>query len=226
MPIDTHYLVATPEGIQLTLSPAGPIPRMLAWVIDLLIRTSFLSAIYFVLWYFDHMGIGLFLIITFSLEWFYPVFFEVLRHGQTPGKRVMGIYVSHVNAIPVNLSSSIIRNFLRVVDFLPFMYGFALVSMLLNKKFQRLGDLVANTVVLYQDTPNKTISLADVKPVQPPISLSLAEQQAIIAYAQRSDSLSEERANELATTTGSLLEPHHSPHATLKGMGAWLAGIR
>lgn len=46
------------------------------------------------------------------------------------------------------LRLSIIRNLLRAVDFLPLMYGFGLASMLLNKRFQRLGDLAANTVVL------------------------------------------------------------------------------
>ena len=44
-----------------------------------------------------------------------------------------------------------IRNLLRTVDFLPLFYGFGLVSMLLSKRFQRLGDMAAGTLASLQN---------------------------------------------------------------------------
>lgn len=94
----------------------------------------------------------------FLLEWFYPIIFEVYRQGQTPGKKVMAIKVLQDNGIPVGWPTSLIRNLLRAVDFLPMMYGFGVVSMLIARNFRRLGDLAAGTLVVYvEPTGQKSI---------------------------------------------------------------------
>jgi uncharacterized RDD family membrane protein YckC len=141
----------TPEGIDLGLRVAGPISRALAWIIDAFIRYSVLFALSTVLASLLSFGMGLFLILLFLLEWFYPVVFEVVR-GATPGKKAMGLLVVHDNGTPVGWSASMIRNLLRSVDFLPFFYCAGLISILLNSRFKRLGDLAAGTLVVYAAT--------------------------------------------------------------------------
>ena len=91
------------------------------------------------------------------LEWFYPVVFELSRSGATPGKSVVGIKVVMDNGLPVTPAASFTRNLLRVADFLPFLFGAAIVSMLLRQDSKRLGDLAAATIVVHQPRrPPKT----------------------------------------------------------------------
>jgi len=134
----------------------------------------------------------------FILEWFYPVLFEVYRQGATPGKRAMKIKVLHELGTPVDWSASMIRNLLRAVDFLPFLYGFGFMSMLINKDFKRIGDLAAGTVVVYEDEKVKTLNLPNESPQAMSIALPLEEQQAIIKFAERAQKLPPGRAIELA----------------------------
>ncbi len=96
---------------------------------------------------------GSYLIGLFALLWFYPVYFEVRAHGQTPGKRFMGLRVLQENGTPVGWSASVLRNFLLVADFLPVLYLAALISMISDSSFRRLGDLAAGTLVVYADPP-------------------------------------------------------------------------
>jgi uncharacterized RDD family membrane protein YckC len=207
MMLDTTRPVETPEGIELALRVAGPVVRALAWAIDFGIRILF----YIVLWFFliklEDLGIGLLLISIFVLEWFYPVLFEVYRHGATPGKRAMKIKVLHESGTPVDWSASMIRNLLRAIDFMPFLYGFGLIAMLINKDFKRIGDLAAGTVVVYEEKipplnfkkgNKKERAWGDEPPLAMPVALPLEEQQAIINFADRAQQLPQERAIELA----------------------------
>jgi hypothetical protein len=172
------------------------------------------------------MGLGLFAIITFLVEWFYPVFFELFRQGQTPGKKMMGIYVAQENATPISPASSLIRNLLRFVDMLPVMYGFGLAAMLLNRRFQRLGDIAASTVVLYQAEDTTLNDKIDIDPQQPPVSFTLKEQQALISFTHRHNRLTKDRAEELALLTESVVENQPDPANYLFGIGSWLLGKR
>ena len=180
MRLDTTYTVNTPEGIALQLSPAGPVPRLLAWVVDLLLRTVVNVVLFALLATLGKTGIGIALILAFLLEWFYPVYFELRHHGQTPGKKMLAIYVAQADASPVTPSASLLRNLLRVVDFLPLLYGFGFVSMMLNGRFQRLGDLAADTVVLHKVRHATYHPILAAAPIRPDIALTLLEQQAII----------------------------------------------
>tara|TARA_A100001037_G_scaffold194418_1_gene173983 strand:+ start:446 stop:1135 length:690 start_codon:yes stop_codon:yes gene_type:complete len=196
--LDTAYSIETPEGVNLTISIAGPVVRFLAWCIDFLIRTVIYILLIMVLPQFGEFGMGVFLLALFLAEWFYPVLFEVYNRGQTPGKRSMNIRVLNDTGLPVNWSTSLIRNLLRSVDFLPVLYGFGLVSMLLTSDFKRLGDLAAGTVVAYADPPKPEVELPEATPRPPSIALRLAEQRAVLDYAERAPMLSEARADELA----------------------------
>jgi uncharacterized RDD family membrane protein YckC len=205
--LDTTRSIETPEGIELALRVAGPIVRAIAWSIDLGIRIIIYIILAILFGQLGEFGKGLLLLSIFFLEWFYPVFFEIYKQGASPGKSTMRIKVLHESGTPVDWSASMIRNLLRAVDFLPFLYGFGLISMIMNKDFKRLGDLAAGTVVVYEDynstqlpfsKKKKTDQFPDVTPKAMPIVLPLEEQEAIINFAQRAQHLSKERAIELA----------------------------
>jgi hypothetical protein len=70
-------------------------------------------------------------------------------NGQTPGKYMVGLRVLSDTGEPINGMQATLRNLLRAADlFLPLA---GLVVMSLNKKFQRLGDIVAGTIVVIED---------------------------------------------------------------------------
>jgi uncharacterized RDD family membrane protein YckC len=228
--LDTTREIEVPEGVELTLAVAGLVSRALAFMIDLAIRWIGLATVSGILAYLGNFGSGLFLILVFVVEWFYPVLFEVFNQGQTIGKKSMGIMVINDDGTPIDWSSSIVRNLLRFADFLPVLFGFGVVSMLVNKDFKRLGDLAAGTVVVHKRRLNKTTSNFDQDGLSPKLPLTLAEQSAIISYAERSDRMSPSRAAELGNVLAPWLDqdlikknPDHSS-VTLKRMAKWLRG--
>src|SRR5690348_3313750 len=132
-------------------------------------------------------GGGVVLLTAFFVEWLLPASFEAMWHGQTPGKRAMGLRVLNDDGTPVQWPGALTRNLLRAADFLPVAYGVGLLAMLCNRDFKRLGDLAAATVVVYE--PEKraaTRKLAEAPPVPPPFALSLQEQRALLDLAERS----------------------------------------
>lgn len=196
--IDTRRPIETPEGVELGLRVAGPVPRAYAWIIDFLIRTAIYMIFALVLSLLGNLGTGLFLIMIFLLEWFYPVLFEIYKQGATPGKRSLGIKVVNDDGTEVTLQSSLIRNLLRSVDFLPLLYGFGLISMLFNRDFKRLGDFAAGTIVVYQDQIKDSVDIKQEAPRMPPVPLTANEQKAVIQFAERLTQLTPERCSELA----------------------------
>ena len=224
MRLDTVREVETPEGIFLRLRLAGPVIRSLAWFLDSLIRYAFLWALLMVLSMLGLIGVAVSLILLFLLEWFYPVVFELLWDGATPGKRMLGLRVVNDNGTPVDLSASVIRNLLRAADFLPVFYTFGLLSMLLSRDFKRLGDLAAGTVVIYREPEIKAPALPAGPATPPPQSLSGAEGGLLIAFAERSASLSEARRRELAGILAPLTAGAGEPASQLLAQARWLLG--
>ena len=223
--LDTIHAVQTPEGVDLVLRAAGPVPRGLAWAADTLLQGAIALGLSFAFGILGGgFGTGLFLIGLFVLVWFYPVIFEVRAHGQTPGKRMLGLRVVQENGTPVGWSESVLRNFLLVADFLPLFYLAGLLTMFLDSSFRRLGDLAAGTLVVYADAPRVRSAVAgDVTPLAPPFPLTLEEQGAVIAFAEREASLSAERARELAEIPGPL-SASDDPPAKLRAIAAFLVG--
>ncbi len=203
--LDTLRAIPTPEGIELTLKAAGPVARARAWLIDGFVRIAIVTVLQLVLSAFGKVGFGIYLIMYFALEWIYPVLFEVLWQGTTPGKRLCNLRVLHENGTPVGWRASVARNLLRAVDFLPFMYGFAIVTMLMNRNFQRLGDLAAGTIVVHTERVSKARGIPKAEPLANNLALSLSEQRAIIDFAERRAGWSDERAEELARHAAPLM---------------------
>jgi uncharacterized RDD family membrane protein YckC len=225
--LDTLYTAETPEGIALSLRPAGVAPRVLAYMIDLCVRFGIYIGVTMVALPFGGMGTALLLVSIFLLEWFYPVVFELMRGGATPGKRMFGLQVVMDSGLPVTPAASITRNLLRAADFFPLLYGFALVSMLLRRDFKRLGDLAAGTLVVYRDTVALHGELPAAVATAPARALAPREQAAVVAWAGRASRITPARLDELAVLARSVT-PAGAPDATraLLGVAQWLVGHR
>lgn len=205
MILDTRLSLETPEGAVLPLAPAGIGVRIMAFMIDFLIKTVVTMIIYVVLAFLGRMGIGLALILAFLLEWFYSVYFEVWHQGRTPGKKNFRIRVVNDDGSPVTFGPSLLRNLLRVVDFLPLAYVAGCIASISNRQFKRLGDLVAGTLVVYDAEPITQPDF-DIKGRMPvPADFTTDEQRALLAFAERSKRLSPERQSELAAILQPLL---------------------
>lgn len=224
MLLDTTYNIDTPEGVELRLPVAGLAARSLAWLIDALIKFAALMLLSISLQILGDFGTGMFLISMFLLLWFYNVLFEVLNNGATPGKRVLGLRVMTITGTPVGWSGSLIRNLLRPIDVLPGCYAFGCISVLLSKQFQRLGDLAAGTIVVYQTKEQATVSSNNVESIAVRTPLTLDEQQAIVSFGERAATLNSERADELATILQPLLGDVDQER--LRGHAKWLIGGR
>jgi len=196
--LDTLSLIETPEGISLRLRAAGVIPRAAAWAIDFMIRLAILWVLSIPLAFLGSAGIGIYLLVVFFVLWFYSILFEVLRDGQTIGKKAMGLRVINANGTPVTWIASIVRNLMRTVDMMPIGYGFGLAAGLIDKQSRRLGDMVAGTLVVFVDNPPVGSAAPQVPIVHGPVNLTSSEKAAIIAFAERSQQLTPERQRELA----------------------------
>jgi uncharacterized RDD family membrane protein YckC len=196
-PLDTLLSYEVPEGVLLDYRLAGPVVRACAWAIDTAIRGVIYVVLMLVMSLLGGMGMALMLIGFFLIEWFYPVVFE-MRDGATPGKKAMGIQVIQDNGTPVTPSASVIRNFLRTADFLPFLYATGLLTMLANREFKRLGDLAAGTLVVYRELQEKRKTAPQRVASKPPVELSETEQLSLLGFAERGEGLSLGRRQELA----------------------------
>ena len=224
--LDTTRRVATPEGIELTLRLAGPVPRALAWTIDFALRLAVVFVVLMFAPLIGAAGMGIALLTAFLVEWIVPAWFEAAWRGQTPGKRALGLAVLNDDGTPLRWPGALTRNLLRAVDFLPFLYGFGLAAMLMNRDFKRLGDLAAGTVVVYlpeRFVPRQTLQVA---PIVPPVALNLEEQRAVLELAERAGSLTRERFEELAELPTPLVGQLQGERAAMRllGMASHIAG--
>lgn len=227
--LDTRVLVETPEGIDLSAEIVGLTPRALAFTIDFFIRLLILLLLSIPLAMLGNLGWGVYLIVWFALEWWYPVLFEYFMQGQTIGKKQMGIRTVSSKLTPLNFSAAMTRNLLRAADFLPVFYAIGAISIWVSKNKQRLGDLAADTLVVYVDSPRaKDTSAVKFKPITPVFELSSEQRRAFINFALNRGNLSHDRQTELAQVLLSVLpgEAAESPRDYVGGVGAWLLGLR
>ena len=227
--LDTRYRVEIPGGIKLEAQVVGPIPRFFAFAIDLIIRAILIFVLSLASIPFGAFGLGggFFLILLFLIEWFYPVLFEVFNRGQTPGKKMLGISVINDDLTPVTLGTSMVRNLLRTVDFLPLFYLTGLIAMVSNRRFQRLGDMAAGTLVISVRESAKAAAIENIVPLAPAITLLRAEQTSIIEFLHRSKQLSEPRQHELASILDDITHKKYENGVDrLHRIGAWFLGVR
>lgn len=112
--------------------------------------------------------IGVAGLLSFAFLWGYYIFFEMLWNGQSPGKRRAKLRVIRVDGTPITLTESIIRNLVRLVDFLPAYYGIGVVTMFVNDQSRRLGDLAAGTLVVRESGAPVTLESLAARATEPP----------------------------------------------------------
>jgi uncharacterized RDD family membrane protein YckC len=224
-PLDTDVAIETPEHIVFRHRVAGPARRFLAYLLDLIIcYLVFFALALLVMVAFvgtggisdaadgaAGTGIGLLLVVLFAIQWLY---FAVLEawHGRTPGKRALGLRVVTATGRPIGFRAAALRNVMRAADALPLTYSggllsiAGLVSMSTTRRFQRLGDLVAGTIVIVPERATVATPLILFPPAQPhelaqlpdDIRLDADERQAIEMFLRRGPRLGRARQLELA----------------------------
>ena len=230
--LDTTIAVVTPENIAFDYQLAGPFRRLPAYLIDLATRWFFLGILLFLgSVVFGITGgfagpffVAIAFITYFIVSWFYGTLLETFYNGRTVGKWACGIRVIDVEGRPINGSRALIRNLLRVADFWPLAAPsqfsdeippmmiiptgmVAIVTMILTRRMQRLGDLAAGTMVIVDertwelpvvkvDDP-RVAALASYLPGDYRVSRSMARTLAV--YAERRHFLTPARRREIAS---------------------------
>jgi uncharacterized RDD family membrane protein YckC len=171
MSFDDYLTIDTPENVAFGYEVAGLGSRFMAALVDtlliLIIQLIVNLVLALVIWgvlsrfvndenAFVIWATALLGLVSFAFLWGYYIFFEMIWNGQSPGKRWLGLRVIRANGTPITLIESIIRNLVRLIDFLPFYYGLGVVTMFINDQSRRLGDLAAGTLVV-RDRPAITL---------------------------------------------------------------------
>ncbi len=154
---------------------ASPFTRLLALCIDIVILYSSLAVIVLILVLLNIFrefsginslrdltghtalsGISIFfvMILDFLMQWGYFIFFETIMNGRTPGKAIFGLRVISYSGNTLDISSIILRNFIRVFDQQYSLYLGAFFCIIFNKDFRRIGDLAAGTIVINEEKEN------------------------------------------------------------------------
>lgn len=152
--------VATPEDIEITVTLSGIGSRFAAALLDMAIQAAILYMLLTIVSLIAAPvgvlsdGVAQVVFVTvlvvgvFVVFFLYHLLFELFWKGRTPGKAALGIYVVGDGAVPPDAAAVVIRNLLRIVDFLPLFYFVGLVSIVCGGKRKRLGDWVAATLVV------------------------------------------------------------------------------
>jgi uncharacterized RDD family membrane protein YckC len=167
--------IDTPELVNIELPVAGLGSRAVAVLVDYLIQgiSVWLLVLFIALLYRSSppsapapaavsssvgykWGIAIIIAIPFLLHWGYFALFEAFWNGQTPGKRLMKLRVIQQSGRALGLFESMARNLIRFIDMLPVFYFVGAICVFVNRRQQRLGDMVAGTLVVHStpvDTP-------------------------------------------------------------------------
>lgn len=165
--MDSRYTIDTPENIEFGYDIAGIGSRFLAAIIDtFFIGVAEVIVLLVVGLAVQSLSLGESILtaagalLGFIILWGYYVAFELAWNGQSPGKRMLGLRVVREGGRPITVIASIIRNLIRIVDFLPLLYGIGVVAMFVDRRARRLGDLAAGVLVVRERAEVTLESLA------------------------------------------------------------------
>jgi uncharacterized RDD family membrane protein YckC len=159
---DETLIIETPERVPLHFALASIGNRFIACAIDHAIQIGVLVGLlilFSIISSFSSVGdrissapkwvIALLIVLMFLLMSGYFAFFEWVWQGQTPGKRWMKLRVIREDGRPISFFEAMVRNLLRDFDIMPLpFYSIGLISVFITNRDQRVGDLVAGTVVV------------------------------------------------------------------------------
>jgi uncharacterized RDD family membrane protein YckC len=177
---EPRQVVRSADQVPLHLPVAGPTSRMFAYLVDAVIIFVLALALLALLALVTPLLVGLLaplqrlaegldsgsgdvsemavvlvavaiLFLFMASEMAYFVFWETTNRGRSPGKALLGLRVVRDGGLPLDLSSSLLRNLLRIVDYLPTNYLTGFIAMLVSPEGKRLGDLAAGTIVVRLD---------------------------------------------------------------------------
>ncbi len=161
------YSLETPESVTVGYDVAGVGTRFLAALIDTALQVAIMVALLIVTFAvgggvegtggFVAFAIGLLIINAVLLG--YYIFFELVWNGQSPGKRALHLRVIQTSGYPVTPFAVLIRNVVRIVDWLPSLYAVGVITMIANRRSRRLGDLAAGTMVIKEGREGRLASL-------------------------------------------------------------------
>jgi len=147
--------IQTTQNVNIEYPVASVGDRVVAAIIDQLIMVGYLIAIIFLyIWLLALTeGSVLYYPVAYFVILFLPVFFyhllcETFLNGQSFGKKIMKMRVVKLDGRQAGIGSYFLRWILAPID-IYFTYGsVGIVTMIVNGKGQRLGDLAANTTVV------------------------------------------------------------------------------
>jgi uncharacterized RDD family membrane protein YckC len=157
MTLEDRYVTPTPEGVSLDAVLAGLGSRFAAFLLDSVLQGVFFVLVVIVVVVSLRGGgetsallaAGILSVVALVDFIGYFIICEMLWSGRSVGKRAAGIRVVRVGGAPVGFWSSLLRNIIRLIDFLPGnLYLVGSVLILATPKNQRLGDILGNTVVI------------------------------------------------------------------------------
>ena len=154
--IDDRFVAATPEGVPLEFVVAGLGSRFVALFVDTVVQGVAEAIVVIALVRSigvssatrQYVTVGAISLTTFLVAFGYFVLFESLNAGRSPGKAMTGLRVVRTSGGPVALRASLLRNVARLADWLPSFYVLGTVLILATRHHQRLGDLLAGTLVV------------------------------------------------------------------------------
>jgi uncharacterized RDD family membrane protein YckC len=162
MATEETLVIETPERVPLHFALASIGNRFLACAIDhglqLFLMAIIIIAFTLVANFVDLGGsfrdapkwvIAVLILAIFLIWTSYFVFFEWMWNGQTPGKRWLRLRVIREDGRPITFWEATVRNILRLFDIMPFpFYSIGLICVFISNRDQRVGDMVAGTVVV------------------------------------------------------------------------------
>ena len=174
--MDDRYTIDTPENIEFGYDIAGIGSRMLAAIVDTAAIALAQAIILFgaglateSLGISENLLAAAGIIIGFIILWGYYIAFEMLWNGQSLGKRLCRLRVVREGGRPITFTASVIRNLIRLVDFLPVLYGIGVVVMFIDGRARRLGDLAAGVVVVRERSEVTLASLVQATAATPTV---------------------------------------------------------
>ncbi len=201
--LDGTHVVLTPEYVEFDFVLAGLYSRFLAWLIDTLITAVgaffLILVLTMVLSAFPGFASALASLLWFAVYWGYCIVLELVWSGQTIGKRALGIRVVQDTGVRIGFQHAALRNLVRPLDYLPLFYFVGGAAALISESHQRLGDMLAGTIVvrerrlkipssLEKDAQDPQL-LADPQFLAAVDKLSREEQELVLSAAMRREEL-------------------------------------
>lgn len=217
--LDGTHTVLTPEYVEFRFTLAGLYSRFLAWLVDTLIVTAgtgvVLVVLNLVMAAFPGVASALSLLIYFLVDWGYAITLETAWSGQTVGKRALHLRVIQESGVRIGFYHAALRNLARPVDRLPVLYLVGGLAALASRSHQRLGDMLAGTIVVRErrlrvpsalGTTGEEGLLSDPLFVSRVKRLSAEERELVLSAALRREELRMEARLKLFSALGARLE--------------------